>query len=111
MFTLMSIARQRSIRVLQRGEHRMRVFRIGLVTRSLGAVNARQGAAEVEHIPLQIRRADPAEIVLAQKMARVGGGIAYVAEQGPLREKGSLVFADLGVAGTQPPLRSPNLRP
>ncbi len=89
----------------------MRVFRIGLVTRSLGAVNARQGAAEVEHIPLQIRRADPAEIVLAQKMARVGGGIAYVAEQGHLREKVSLVFADLGIAGSQPPFRCANIGP
>src|SRR5476649_151064 len=111
MFALMSITRQRSIRVLQRGEHCMRVFRIGLVARRLGAVNTRERAAEVQHVPLQIRRANPAEVVLADKVAGIGGGITYVAEQRHLREEVSLVLPDLSIAGRKPPFRSADIGP
>src|SRR5471032_678584 len=110
MFALVPITRQRSIRVLQRGQHRMRVFGIGLVARRLGAVNARERAAEVQYVPLQIRRANPAEVVLADKVTGIGRGIAYVAEQGHLREKVSLVLADLGVAGSKASFRRANIR-
>ncbi len=83
---------------------------IGLVARCLGAAYARERAVEVQHVPLQIRRANPAEIVLADQVAGIGSGITDVAEQGHLREV-SLVLADLAVAGSKAPFGRANIGP